>query len=89
MSYMALAAPTAELERLVLSGRLHHGGHPIMRWMAANVTVEQDANGNIKPSKAKSTERIDGITSTVIALALAVGAEEEGSAYDDHGVVFV
>ena len=60
-----------------------------MRWMAANVTVEQDANGNIKPSKAKSTERIDGITSTVIALALAIGAEEEGSAYDDHGVIYV
>ena len=87
MSFMALAAPTAELERLVLSGKLHHGGNPIMRWMAANVTVEQDANGNIKPSKSKSTERIDGITSTVIALALAIGAEEEGSVYDERGII--
>ena len=87
MSYMALAAPSAELERLVLSGNLHHGAHPIMRWMAANVTVEQDCNGNIKPSKSKSTERIDGIMSTVIALALAITADEGGSAYDHHGVI--
>ncbi len=88
MSFMSLAAPSAELERLVLSGKLHHGAHPIMRWMAANVTVETDSSGNIRPSKSKSTERIDGVTSTVIALALAIGAEE-GSAYDDHGVLVI
>ena len=75
-------------ERLVLAAKLHHGGHPIMRWMAANVTVEQDAIGNIKPSKAKSTERIDGIMSTVIGLALAIGAGgPKRSVYEDRGLL--
>jgi phage terminase large subunit-like protein len=38
--------------------------------MAGNVAVQTDHQGNIKPSKAKSTERIDGIVSLVMALGL-------------------
>ena len=49
-----------------------HGGNPVLRWQAANVTVEQDAAGNIKPSKRKSTERIDGIVAMVMALGRAM-----------------
>jgi phage terminase large subunit-like protein len=52
----------------VLQGKLRHGGHPILRWCAANVTVEQDSNENLKPSKKKSHERIDGISALVNAL---------------------
>ena len=46
-----------------------HDGHPVLRWCASNVMVEMDAAGNIKPSKRKSRERIDGI----VALTMAVG----------------
>jgi phage terminase large subunit-like protein len=38
--------------------------------MAANVATQSDYAGNIKPSKQKSTERIDGIVSLVMALGL-------------------
>jgi hypothetical protein len=58
-----------ELERLILEGKLRHGGHPILRWMAGNVEVETDAAGNQKPSKAKSSERIDGIVALNMAIA--------------------
>ncbi|MCO6437232.1 MAG: hypothetical protein J5J06_09115, partial [Phycisphaerae bacterium] len=61
-----------ELEKLVVSGRLRHGGNPVLRWMAANVAVELDAAGNIKPSKKKSTERIDGIVAAVMGLGRAL-----------------
>ena len=74
--YLTLSGPTKELERLVLDKNLVHGAHPISRWCAANVAVEQDAAGNIKPSKQKSSERIDGVAAAVTALALAVN---EGS----------
>ena len=40
-----------ELERLILDHKLRHGGHPILRWMAANVATVSDGNGNIKPHK--------------------------------------
>ena len=31
-----------------------------MAWMAGNVVVDTDLAGNIKPTKAKSPEKIDG-----------------------------
>jgi phage terminase large subunit-like protein len=70
--YLTLSGPTKELERLTLDEAISHGGHPVSRWCAGNVAVETDAAGNIKPSKAKSTERIDGVAAAVTALALAI-----------------
>jgi phage terminase large subunit-like protein len=61
-----MAAPTRELEKLIVSRKLAHGGNPVTRWMAANVAVAQDPAGNLKPAKDKSTERIDGIVATII-----------------------
>jgi len=63
-----LSAPSKELEKLILGGRLRHGGHPILAWMADHVEVDEDAAGNIKPSKRRSTERIDGIVALVMAI---------------------
>jgi len=36
--------------------------------MASNVSVEQDAAGNLKPSKKKSVEKIDGIVAAVMGI---------------------
>ncbi len=55
--YKDMTAPTKEWEKLVLSGKLRHGGNPVLRWMAGHVAVEMDAAGNLKPSKKKSPER--------------------------------
>jgi phage terminase large subunit-like protein len=69
--YGSLSAPSKQLENLVVSGKVLHGGHPVLSWQASNVAIQQDsAAGNIKPSKAKSTERIDGIVSLVMAIGL-------------------
>jgi phage terminase large subunit-like protein len=85
--YASMSAPAKELERLVLDGRLDHGGHPVLRWCAQNVAVETDAAGNIKPSKAKSTERIDGIVALVEALGVAMAQEIEApSVYEQRGL---
>jgi len=67
-----MTASTKEWKKRVASGKLHHCGHPVLRWMAANVAVETDAAGNLNPSKRKSTERIDGIVAGVIALGCAL-----------------
>lgn len=69
----ALSGPSKLLERLVLTGALDHGNHPILRWMASNVATVSDGNGNIKPAKDKSTQKIDGIVALIIALALTQG----------------
>lgn len=66
--YASMSSPSKELERLVVDNLLRHSGNPVLRWMAANVAVEMDAAGNLKPSKARSMERIDGIVATIMAL---------------------
>ena len=45
--------------------------------MAANVAVAQDPAGNLKPAKDKSTERIDGIVATIMAIGRAMVAQEK------------
>jgi len=42
----------------------------------------------VKPDKAKSTEKIDGISALVTALAMAIGADDDltGSGADDWKV---
>ena len=54
--FRSMAAPTRELEKLIVSKKLAHGGNPVTRWMAANVAVAQDPAGNLKPAKDKSTD---------------------------------
>lgn len=88
--YLTLSNPSKELERMLLDGDFVHGGHPVLRWCAQNVAVERDPAGNIKPSKAKSTERIDGIAALVTALAPALSQESSGpSVYETRGVLMV
>lgn len=81
--FLTLSGPSKELERLLLGGAFEHGGHPILEWCASNVATEMDAAGNIKPSKSKSTERIDGIAALITALALAVNHEESAMDISD------
>ncbi len=69
-------APTKELEGIVMSRNFEHGGNPVARWAASNVVVEQDAAGNLKPSKAKATERIDPIVALIDALSAAIASDE-------------
>jgi phage terminase large subunit-like protein len=61
-------APTRELEKLVLSRKLNHGGNPVLAWMVSNVGIMEDTSGNIKASKGRSSEKIDGVISTIMAL---------------------
>lgn len=41
------------------------------QWLASNISIEQDAADNWKPSKKKSCERIDGIVALIMGLDLA------------------
>ena len=52
--------------------------------MAGNVVVDTDPAGNIKPTKAKSPEKIDGIVAAIMALDRCIRNEgQQGSIYDD------
>jgi phage terminase large subunit-like protein len=68
--YGSMSSPSRALENYVLSEKIRHAGNPVLAWMASNVAVQSDHQANIKPSKAKSTERIDGIVALVMALGI-------------------
>ncbi len=87
--FLSLAAPTAELERLVISRSLWHGGHPVLRWNASNVAVRQDPAGNIKPDKERSRDRIDGISSLANALGRALLKDHSSYIYTDRTLLIV
>ena len=80
---------TKELMTLVLSKRIHHGGNKVLRWNASNVTVEQNSSGDIKPSKKKSTQKIDGIVALIMALDRAMRNIGTTSAYSERPMIFL
>ncbi len=85
--FASMSGPTKEMEKLVLSKMLDHGGHPVLRWMMSHAVVETDAAENIKLSKKKSTERIDGLIATVMGLGRAiVQTTDEESVYESQGI---
>jgi phage terminase large subunit-like protein len=77
------------LEHLIAGRLLAHGDHAVLTWNIHNVVVYQDSNGNIKPDKRKSTEKIDGAVALVMALGRATlhDAAASSSMYDDPGIV--
>lgn len=79
--FLSLSAPSKELERLVMCNGFHHGGHPLLRRHAQAVAVEMDAVENIKPTKAKSNGRIDGIAALVNAIGIAEKGEKPPPKY--------
>jgi phage terminase large subunit-like protein len=85
--FASMSGPTKELGKLILSKGIAHGDHPVLNWMASNVMVREDAAGNLKPDKEKSTEKIDGIVGLIMALARALAhGEKKPSVYAKRGI---
>ncbi len=84
--YISMAAPTRRFLELVSEGLLRHGMNPIMRWMAGNASTESDTKSGenvLKFSRKKSTEKIDGIMATCMALSIDMSDQNENvSVYD-------
>tara|TARA_Y100000310_G_scaffold211591_1_gene212337 strand:+ start:93 stop:1808 length:1716 start_codon:yes stop_codon:yes gene_type:complete len=91
--YGSMSSPTKDLERLVISKMLRHGGNPVLRWMADNLEVSTDPAGNIKPKKpdhTKSNKKIDGMVALIMAQSRAMFGEQhtpQESIYSDRGAL--
>ena len=84
-----MSPPTKELMKLTLEKRIAHGGQPVLRWMIDNIFIKLDPASNIKPDKEKSTEKIDGVVATIMALdrAIRCGNDTSESVYDTRGLL--
>lgn len=86
--FMSMAGPTREFEKLLVGRKLAHGGHPVLRWNASNVSVKLDPAGNMKPDKSKSHERIDGIVASIMAIGLTMQhVDRQPSVYETRGAL--
>lgn len=89
--YATMSPGAKELERLVIAGLLDHGNHPVLRWMASNVSVSVGQQGDVLPIKQKSSDSIDGISATIMALscAMAEPVPSGPSVYEERGLVWL
>jgi len=76
-----MSEPMKQLQAMILSRRLFHGGNPILRWNTSCTTVFEDVNENIRPNKKKSSGRIDGVVATITAIARWLERSERVSVY--------
>lgn len=77
-TYLGQSPAIKELQRLLgitekgaEAGRIRHGGDPVTRWMASVVETKNDGQDNlrlVKPERAKSQARIDGIAAATTGL---------------------
>jgi phage terminase large subunit-like protein len=74
-NYRFLSEPTKKILELVKKGKLHHGGHPVLRWHAGCATTIDDKRDNImfaKPNRNTSANRIDGMSGLANAMTRAI-----------------
>lgn len=76
--FLSMKNPTVEFERKSVGGQFLHSGSPVLRSCVQNVVIEQDASGSQKPTKKKSTGRIDGVVAAIMALGVAMDSTATG-----------
>jgi phage terminase large subunit-like protein len=77
--FASMSFPSKEFEKAALNGKLVHAGDEVLEWMMGNVSLRYDPSGNIKPDKAKSGDKIDGVVAAVMAIGEALTFEEDTS----------
>ncbi|WP_431980018.1 terminase large subunit [Streptomyces qinglanensis] len=93
--YLSMNPPMKAIQRLLLAGTaqstaLRHGGNPITRWCVDNLAVAMDPAGNVKPDKASSGEKIDGVSALATAMSeLLARPRKKKSAYSDEDEIMV
>lgn len=58
------------LEIAYISGKLAHGGDPVLNWCASNLVARRDVNLNMAPDKLKSPDKIDDMSALLMAIGV-------------------
>ena len=87
MGYVSQSAPTKEMEKMVLKKLLVHGKNPVLRWQMQNVQLRIDPANNVKVDKKRSSEKVDGVISTIMAIGSWMLSDTKASVYDHRGVI--
>lgn len=82
---MTFSEPMKELAALILAGRVHHNGDPVLTWAFGNVVAKEDAKQNVYPRKARPENKIDPAVMAIAGMFvhLRLGDQHKTSMYDD------
>lgn len=73
--------PLQELHALVLAGRFHHDGNPVLTWMVSNLVVLTSKYNELKaPTKNRDEDKIDGAIALLMAFGRAMALAEPDTA---------
>jgi phage terminase large subunit-like protein len=64
--------PMKELDALMKSVRIRHGGDPVMEWQISNVVAQPDKKDNVYPTKPREEAKIDNPVALISALGVSM-----------------
>jgi phage terminase large subunit-like protein len=70
--------PMKFLDALIMNGRFHYDGDPILTWMFSNVVAHYDNKDNVYPKKERPENKIDGAIALIMALGRAMVNSADG-----------
>lgn len=82
-SMMGMSPAMKELEQLIRKREMLHVHNTCARWCFGNVRCAVDGNENIKPTKKRSTGRIDITVAWIISMATAMQRRNAGPNLDE------
>lgn len=91
--FISMTSPIKNAEILIKKKMLHHGGNAMLRWMVGNVVIKRDDAENVKFSKAKAGDKIDGLVALIMALGEKITVENSDvsktSTYESQSLRFL
>ena len=87
--FATMSPALKEAKRRMLLRQLRHDGNPVMQWCVDNLAVATDPAGNVKPDKANSADKIDGVSALCNAITEAMSGHVPSSYDENHGLMVV
>lgn len=86
--FLDMSPPSKEFEKMIINRQINHGGNSCLTWQVSNATIDTDPADNIKPTKKKSKDKIDGVVASIMAIGGWMKRKNnKGSKYEREGLV--
>jgi phage terminase large subunit-like protein len=84
-NYGNMNIPCKKFSSMITDKKIRHNSNPVLRWMVSNAVTKENDNLQIQPSKRDSKGKIDGVTSSIIAIGRWLAhVGDESVAYNER-----